>query len=66
MAAVYVTKLYDLFTELVEDGGFLKNLKDLISDNNPMVVENAVTALAKIQENGSRQKFEITSKIQSM
>ncbi|KAJ3676203.1 hypothetical protein LUZ60_003615 [Juncus effusus] len=60
-AAICVAKLYDINAELVEDRGFLENLKDLISDNNPMVVANAVAALAEIQENSARPIFEITS-----
>ncbi|XVE64810.1 hypothetical protein DITRI_Ditri07aG0131800 [Diplodiscus trichospermus] len=60
-AAICVAKLYDINAELVEDRGFLESLKDLISDNNPMVVANAVAALAEIQENSSRPVFEITS-----
>lgn len=60
-AAICVAKLYDINAELVEDRGFLESLKDLISDNNPMVVANAVAALAEIQENSSRPIFEITS-----
>lgn len=60
-AAICVAKLYDINAELVEDRGFLESLKDLISDNNPMVVANAVAALAEIQENSSRSIFEITS-----
>jgi AP-1 complex subunit beta-1 len=60
-AAVCVAKLYDINAELVEDRGFLEALKDLISDNNPMVVANAVAALAEIQDNSSRPIFEITS-----
>lgn len=60
-AAICVAKLYDINAELVEDRGFLDSLKDLISDNNPMVVANAVAALAEIQENSSRPIFEITS-----
>ncbi|GLT78209.1 hypothetical protein SLA2020_497500 [Shorea laevis] len=60
-AAICVAKLYDINAELVEDRGFLESLKDLISDNNPMVVANAVAALAEIQENGSKPIFEITS-----
>ncbi|XP_050889157.1 beta-adaptin-like protein B [Lathyrus oleraceus] len=60
-AAICVAKLYDINTKLVEDRGFLESLKDLISDNNPMVVANAVAALAKIQDNSSRPIFEITS-----
>lgn len=60
-AAICVAKLYDINAELVEDRGFLDSLKDLISDNNPMVVANAVAALAEIQESSSRPIFEITS-----
>ncbi|KAK9698559.1 hypothetical protein RND81_08G113200 [Saponaria officinalis] len=60
-AAICVAKLFDINAELVEDRGFLDSLKDLISDNNPMVVANAVAALAEIQESSSRPIFEITS-----
>ncbi|PIA56690.1 hypothetical protein AQUCO_00700804v1 [Aquilegia coerulea] len=60
-ASICVAKLYDINAELVEDRGFLDTLKDLISDNNPMVVANAVAALAEIQENSTRPIFEITS-----
>eukprot|EP00252_Welwitschia_mirabilis_P025693 TRINITY_DN8150_c0_g1_i1.p1 TRINITY_DN8150_c0_g1~~TRINITY_DN8150_c0_g1_i1.p1 ORF type:complete len:901 (-),score=194.71 TRINITY_DN8150_c0_g1_i1:398-3100(-) len=60
-AAICVAKLYDINAELVEDRGFLETLKDLISDSNPMVVANAVAALAEIQESSSRPIFEITS-----
>lgn len=56
-----MAKLFDINAELVEDRGFLESLKDLISDNNPMVVANAVASLAEIQENSSRPIFEITS-----
>ncbi|KAL9269243.1 Beta-adaptin-like protein [Drosera capensis] len=60
-AAICVAKLFDINAELVEDRGFLDSLKDLISDNNPMVVANAVAALAEIQESSRRPIFEITS-----
>ncbi|KAJ7964060.1 Beta-adaptin-like protein [Quillaja saponaria] len=60
-AAICVAKLYDINAELVEDRGFLESLKDLISDNNPMVVANAVAALAEIQESSTRPIFELTS-----
>ncbi|VAH91926.1 unnamed protein product [Triticum turgidum subsp. durum] len=60
-AAICVAKLYDINAELVEDRGFLEALKDLISDNNPMVVANAVAALAEIQDSSARPIFEITS-----
>ncbi|GMI71690.1 hypothetical protein like AT4G23460 [Hibiscus trionum] len=60
-AAICVAKLYDINAELVEDRGFLDSLKDLISDNNPMVVANAVAALSEIQEHSCRPVFEITT-----
>lgn len=49
-AAVSVAKLYDINGPLVEEQGFLELLKDLISDSNPMVVANAVAAIAEIRE----------------
>ncbi|KAF2530497.1 hypothetical protein F2Q70_00032964 [Brassica cretica] len=60
-AAVCVAKLFDINAELVEDRGFLEALKDLISDNNPMVVANAVAALAEIQDKSASPIFEINS-----
>ncbi|CAM6037567.1 unnamed protein product [Sphagnum compactum] len=60
-AAVCVAKLHDINAELVEDRGFLEALKDMISDSNPMVVANAVAALAEIQEGSSKLVFEITN-----
>lgn len=36
-AAVCVAKLYEINAQLVEDQGFLEQLKDLLSDSNPMV-----------------------------
>ncbi|XP_014224741.1 AP-1 complex subunit beta-1 isoform X2 [Trichogramma pretiosum] len=49
-AAVCVAKLYDINASMVEDQGFLDQLKDLLSDSNPMVVANAVAALSEINE----------------
>ncbi|KAF3637129.1 hypothetical protein FXO38_23851 [Capsicum annuum] len=65
-ASICVAKLYDINAELVEDSGFLDALKDLISNNNPMVVANAITALAEIQESSSKPIFEITIHTLSM
>mmetsp|Transcript_18397 Transcript_18397/g.27547 ORF Transcript_18397/g.27547 Transcript_18397/m.27547 type:complete len:919 (-) Transcript_18397:104-2860(-) len=59
-AAVCVAKLYDVSPEAVEDHGFLKTLRGLISDNNAMVVANAVAALAEIAESTSKDVFKIT------
>ena len=49
-AAVCVAKLYDINAQLVEDQGFLDLLKDLLSDSTPMVVANAIAALAEISQ----------------
>lgn len=49
-AAVCVAKLYDINPQLVEDQGFLDQLKELLSDSNPMVVANAVAALSEMNE----------------
>ena len=37
-AAVCVAKLHDINAQLVEDQGFLDQLKELLSDSNPMVM----------------------------
>ncbi|KAF3650436.1 hypothetical protein FXO38_17166 [Capsicum annuum] len=58
---ICVAKLYDINVELVEDRGFLDALKDLISDNNPMVAANVFAALKEIQESSSKPIFKITS-----
>ncbi|VVC32529.1 Armadillo-type fold,Beta-adaptin appendage, C-terminal subdomain,Clathrin/coatomer adaptor, adaptin- [Cinara cedri] len=49
-AAVCVAKLYDINAQLVDDQGFLEQLKELLSDSNPMVVANAVAALSEMNE----------------
>ncbi|KAJ6807522.1 tubby-like F-box protein 5 [Iris pallida] len=48
--AICVVKLYDINAELVQDRGFFETLNDLLYNNNPMVVVNAVAALYEIQE----------------
>lgn len=53
-AAICVAKLFDLNQELVEDRGFVDQLRDLLADGNPMVVANAVAALAEIRESSRR------------
>lgn len=45
-----MAKLHDINAQLVEDQGFLDLLKELLSDSIPMVVANAVAALAEISE----------------
>ncbi|GES88764.1 adaptor protein complex beta subunit [Rhizophagus clarus] len=49
-AAICVAKLYDLNPELATENGFVAVLQEMVSDSNPMVVANAVTALAEINE----------------
>ena len=56
-AAVCVAKLHDINSQLVEDQGFLDLLKDLLSDSIPMVVANAVAALAEIGEVSPAGRF---------
>ena len=60
-SAVCVAKLYDISPELVEERGFLDNLKDMISDANPMVVANSVAALSEIHSMSGKPVFELTS-----
>lgn len=60
-AAVCVAKLYDINPNMVEDQGFLDALKDLISDSNPMVVANAVAALAEINESSATPLMEMNT-----
>ena len=49
-AAICVAKLFDLNPALCLENGFLETLQELMGDPNPMVVANAVTALAEIHE----------------
>jgi AP-1 complex subunit beta-1 len=63
-AAICVAKLFDINPELVEERGFLDILRELIGDANPMVVANAVAALAEIADaSGRRDVFPITSAV---
>lgn len=49
-AAIGVAKLYDLKPSLALENGFVDQLKEMVTDSNPMVVANAVTALIEIHE----------------
>jgi AP-1 complex subunit beta-1 len=49
-AAICVAKLFDLNRSMCLENGFLETLQEMIADPNPMVVANAVTALAEISE----------------
>lgn len=48
-AAICVAKLFDLNPNTCIEQGFLTRLQNLLDDSNPMVVANAVSALAEIQ-----------------
>jgi AP-1 complex subunit beta-1 len=62
-AAVCVAKLYDISPELVEDRGFVDTLRDMISDANPTVVANAVSALSEISENSGTDMMMVTANV---
>jgi AP-1 complex subunit beta-1 len=62
-AAVCVAKLYDISPELVEDRGFVDNLREMISDANPTVVANAVSALNEIAENSGKDVMMMTANV---
>ncbi len=49
-AVLCVAKLFDLNSALCIENGFVETLQELLGDPNPMVVANAVTALAEIHE----------------
>ncbi|KAI0334273.1 clathrin binding protein [Cubamyces sp. BRFM 1775] len=67
-AALCVAKLYDLKPELVIENGFLEQLREMISDSNPMVVANTVAALsdihvAAVAAGVPRDQFGITTEV---
>lgn len=64
-AAICVAKLYDISNELVESRGFIEVLQDMLSDGNPMVVANAVAALAEIHDLSGREVFQLNSTLLS-
>ena len=55
-AAICVAKLFDLNPAMCLENGFLESLQEMIGDPNPMVVANAVTALAEISETAPETK----------
>ncbi len=61
-AAICVAKLADINLRLCEDQGFIDGLNDLLTDGNPMVVANAVAALAEISEYTDRDVFRLSSR----
>jgi AP-1 complex subunit beta-1 len=57
--AICVAKLFDINKELVEEQGFLEQLREMVADPNPMVVANAVAALQEISEASAKDVFHI-------
>ncbi|KAJ1929683.1 beta-adaptin [Tieghemiomyces parasiticus] len=49
-AAICVAKLYDVAPAVTIENGFLSAVQELLSDANPMVISNAVTALVEIND----------------
>lgn len=47
-AVTCVAKLFDISPDLVDENGFLDILRGMLSDSNPMVVANVVSALTDI------------------
>ena len=58
-AAICVAKLFDINKDLVEEQGFLDQLREMVADPNPMVVANAVAALQEISEASAKDVFHI-------
>ena len=64
-AAVGVSKLFALNPEVVEEHGFIQDLRTLISDDNAMVVSNAVASLAEMSERTGTDLFQMNSNVLS-
>ena len=60
-AAITVAKLYEISPELVVDQGFIDTLNELLGDGNPMVVCNAIAALAEIAYHGEPRALVLTN-----
>ncbi|CAI5758360.1 unnamed protein product [Candida verbasci] len=58
-AAICVAKLFDLNSEMCIEFGFLKSLKDLLNDSNPMVVANSINSLYEIRDINQNPDLEI-------
>ncbi|PKI83689.1 beta-adaptin [Malassezia vespertilionis] len=56
-AVICVAKLFNLKPELAMEGGFVDRLKEMITDNNPMVVANAVAALNDILQTAEEMQI---------
>ena len=60
-AAFGVAKLYDILPDAVENAGLFDQLLDLLRDNNPMVVSNAIAAIFEINETRSKPILKLTA-----
>jgi len=61
-SATCIPKVFDINPSLVENLGFIEILKDLLSDQNPMVVANAVAGLAEISETLGRDLMDLDNR----
>mmetsp|Transcript_110877 Transcript_110877/g.174841 ORF Transcript_110877/g.174841 Transcript_110877/m.174841 type:complete len:915 (+) Transcript_110877:55-2799(+) len=62
-AAICVAKLYDINPELVEVNRFIEILRDMLGDQNPMVVANAVVSLCEISNNSARNYLHLNDDV---
>ncbi|KAL9656727.1 hypothetical protein ABK040_002994 [Willaertia magna] len=61
-AAVAIAKLFDINAELAIEQGFVEALEELLTDENPMVVANAVKALDEISSLSDEIVLDFTEK----
>lgn len=61
-AAVAIAKLFDLNPEMAVDQGFIEALQELLTDQNPMVVANAVATLSEISANSPEVILDFTQR----
>jgi AP-1 complex subunit beta-1 len=62
-AAICIAKLYDINPELVEVNRFIEILRDMLGDQNPMVVANAVASLCEISTNSKRNYLQMNEDV---
>lgn len=62
-AAICIAKLYDINPELVEVNRFIDILRDMLGDQNPMVVANAVASLCEISSSSRRNYMQMNEDV---
>jgi len=62
-AAICIAKLYDINPELVEVNRFIDILRDMLGDQNPMVVANAVASLCEISASSRRNYMQMNEDV---